>query len=291
LVDKPKGTFSMSVVHVGASRRAFLFQLSALGIASAMPAGLAAQGTTAIDGPIDLKSIEEQASAIPSADALLKFQLNGTRKPFAGNTVICHLPVQCAMRDAMVPLHEELARSPLVHKLGLTSTDSYHMTVFPGANDQGRSVYGWPSYVPLDATIEECNRLVGERMAAAQFHCRLPLRVRVDVAMTLNYFSACTLRMVPVDAEENAKLRSLRDQLADVYGFRTKGHDEYVFHITMSYQMARFTAQEQVAYRRILRTHLERIVRAAPVLELAEPEYCVFPDMFRFEPVKLLVCL
>jgi hypothetical protein len=280
----------MSVVDTCASRRTFLFQLSALAAASAMPAPLAAQANTALDAPIDLKSIERQAASIPSPDALLKFNPNGTRKPFAGNTVICHLPVQCAMRDAMVPLHEELAHSPLVHKLGLTSTDSYHMTVFPGANDQGRSVYGWPSYVPLDATIEDCNRLVGERMTAAQFHCRLPLRVRVDVPMTLNYFSACTLRMVPADPEENAKLRTLRDQLAGVYGFRTKDHDQYTFHITMSYQMARFTEQEQMAYRRILRAHLQRIAVAAPILELAEPEYCVFPDMFRFEPKKLLAC-
>jgi hypothetical protein len=204
--------------------------------------------------------------------------------------VICHLPVQCAMRDAMVALHEELAASALRPKLGLTSTDSYHMTVFPGANDLDRTAYGWPKYVPLDATIEECNRSVGERMAAAKLNCRLPLRVRVDLPATLNYFSACTLRMAPANSEENAKLRSVRDQLVEVYGFRTKDHDQYTFHITMSYQLAQFTQGEQVTYRKILREHLRRIVAAEPVLELGEPEYCVFPDMFRFEPKMLLAC-
>jgi hypothetical protein len=278
----------MSVVDASASRRTLLFQLSALGVASTLPGRLLSQSGSAVDGPVDFQSIQQQAAKIPNADTLLKFNRNGTPKPFAGNTVICHLPVQCAMRDAMVPLHDELAQSPLVHKLGLTSTDSYHMTVFAGANDQGRTVYGWPSYVPLDATIEECNRIVGERMAAARFHARLPLKVLVDVPATLNYFAACTLRMIPVDAQENEKLRSLRNQLAEVYGFRNKDHDQYAFHITMSYQMAPFTEQEQVMYRRILRTHLRRIVAAAPVLELAEPEYCVFPDMFRFEPKVLL---
>ncbi len=272
------------------TRRTFLWQLSALGIASAGPARLTAQAGSALDAPINLKSIEEQAAHIPAGDTLLKFGPDGARVPFAGNTVICHLPVQCAMRDAMVALHDELSQSPLVHKLGLTSTDSYHMTVFAGANDQGRSVYGWPSYVPIDATIEECNRLVGERMAATQFHCRLPVRVRVDVAATLNYFSACTLRLVPADSGENRKLRTLRDQLAKVYGFRAKDHDQYEFHMTMSYQVARFTEPEQVLYRAILRAHLRSIVAAAPVLELGEPEYCVFADMLRFEPKTLLAC-
>lgn len=281
----------MSVVNAGSSRRAFLLQASAVTVAAALPASLSAQTDTALDAPIDMKAIEQQAVKIPNRDTLLKFNTDGTRKPFAGNTVICHLPAQCELRDAMVPLHNELAQAPFRHKLGLTSTDSYHMTVFPGANDQDRSEYGWPSYVPLDATMEECNRLVRERMEAARLRCKLPLRVRVDVPETLNYFTACTLRMTPADREENAKLRALRDQLADIYGFRTKDHDQYTFHITMSYQTARFTEQEQTAYRRILRSHLKQIVAAAPVLELGEPEYCVFPDMFRFEPKVLLACV
>ncbi|QMV18308.1 DUF1868 domain-containing protein [Granulicella sp. 5B5] len=280
----------MSIVNTRSSRRAFLLQASALTAAAALPGALVAQSNPALDAPIDIEAIEQQAAKIPNRDTLLKFNTNGTRKPFAGNTVICHLPVQCTMRDAMVSLHQELAASPFRHKLGLTSTDSYHMTVFPGANDQDRTAYGWPSYVPLNATIEQCNQTVEERMQAARLRCKLPLRVRVDEPATLNYFAACTLRMVPADREENTKLRALRDQLAEVYGFRTKDHDQYTFHITMSYQTARFTAQEQMAYRKILRAHLQHITAAAPVLELGEPEYCIFPDMFRFEPKILLAC-
>ena len=281
----------MSVVNAGSSRRSFLLQASALTVAAALPVRFLAQADASLDAPINMKTIEAQAAKIPSRDTVLKFNADGTRKPFAGNTVICHLPVQCEIRDAMVPLHDQLAQAPFRHKLGLTSIDSYHMTVFPGANDQDRSVYGWPAYVPLDATMEECNRMVRERMGVARLHCKLPLRMSVDVPATLNYFTACTLRMTPADPEENAKLRTLRDQLADVYGFRAKDHDEYMFHITMSYQTARFTEQEQAAYRRILRAHPRQIVAAAPVLELGEPEYCVFLDMFRFEPKALLACV
>jgi hypothetical protein len=282
--------FLMSTLHRQMSRRAFVLQSSAASVAAALPGRLIAQGDAPMNALIDVDAIQQQARKIPNRDTLLKFNKDGSPRPFAGNTVISHLPVQCAMRDAMVALHQELAASALRPKLGLTSTDSYHMTVFPGANDLDRKLYGWPRYVPLDARIEECNRAVGERMTMAKLTCGLPLRVRVDVPATLNYFSACTLRMVPATSEENAKLRSVRDQLAELYGFRTKDHDQYAFHITMAYQLAPFTQAEQVAYRKILREHLHHIVAAESILELGEPEYCVFPDMFRFEPQTLLAC-
>jgi hypothetical protein len=258
-------------------RRAFLAQTSAFAACSLVSSNLFSQ-------PL---STEPQ---IPNRDTSLKFNSDGTRRPFAGNTVICHLPVQCAMRDAMLELYNAMEQSSFRHKLGLTSTDSYHMTIFPGANDQDRSVSGWPSYVPANAPIEVCSRMVGERMEKIRLKCELPLRVRIDQTATTDFHTACSLRMEPVDHEENAKLRSIRDLLGDVYGFRLKDHAAYRFHITMSYQMAPFLPEERNDYRELLGRYLKRIVEAQPVLELGNPEYCTFPDMFRFETKKLLVC-
>ncbi len=258
-------------------RREFFVQTTTLAAATLVSSNLFSQ---------DL-SLKPQ---IPNRDTTLKFNSDGTRRPFAGNTVICHLPVQCVMRDAMLELRGAMERSPFRHKLGLTSTDSYHMTIFPGANDQDRMVSGWPSYVPADAPIDVCSRMVGERMGKVRLKCELPLRVRIDQSATTDFRTACSLRMVPADPDENAKLHSVRDQLAEVYGFRLKDHAIYQFHITMSYQMAPFTADERSAYRELLAKHIKQITDAQPVLELGNPEYCAFPDMFRFEPRKLLIC-
>ena len=260
-------------------RRQFLLQSSALAAASCVPSTL-----------FSLTAASDPEPKIPNRDTTLKFNPDGTPRPFAGNTVICHLPVQCAMRDAMTELHDALAQSSYRHKLGLTSTDSYHMTIFPGANDQDRTAYGWPSYVPADAPIDVCSRMVGERIAKTRFSCQLPLRVRVDKEYTIDFSTACSLRMIAADIDEDKKLRSLRDELAEVFGFRVEDHLTYQFHITMSYQMAPFTPQERSEYHQLLTTHIKRIADAAPVLELGIPEYCTFPDMFRFEPQKLLVC-
>ena len=280
----------MSFINTRFSRRDFLIQTSAISAAALLPVDLSAQTGISSETQMESAKVDQPAANIPYRDTILKFNPDGTRRPFAGNTVICHLPVQSAMRDAMVALYDDLTRASYYSKLGVTSTDSYHMTIFPGANDQDRSISGWPSYVPADASIEICNRTVGERMAKAHLNCELPLRVRVDQMQTLNYTTACTLRMTPADDDENSKLRSIRNQLSEVYGFRLKNHDQYGFHITMSYQIKPFTNQEQEDYRNLLKAHIQRIADAAPVLELGNPEYCTFPDMFRFDPQKLITC-
>lgn len=96
--------------------------------------------------------------------------------------------------------------------------------------------------------------------------------------------------MTPLDNDENSKLRSIRNQISELYGFRSKDHDRYGFHITMSYQIKPFTNQEQEDYRNLLKAHIQHIADAVLVLEFGNPEYCTFPDMFRFDPQKLITC-
>ncbi len=276
------------------NRREFLIQTSALSAAAILPLAVAsirpqhalARQNVAPATEMDPAKINEVAPKIPSRDTTLKFNPDGTRRPFAGNTVICHLPIQCAMRSAMVNLHDDLARASYYPKLGLTSIDSYHMTIFPGANDLDRNISGWPSYVPADAPIEVCSRMVGERMAKAHLNWRA-LRYR---SAHLTNPTACTCAWL-VDDAEATKAHSIRNQLfRGNCGFRLKDHDQYGFHITMSYQIAPFTNQEQAAYRSLLKLHIQRIIDAAPVLELGNPEFCTFPDMFRFDTQKLISC-
>ena len=98
------------------------------------------------------------------------------------------------------------------------------------------------------------------------------------------------VRVQPAGPVEERQLRFLRDQLADVYGFRQQGHANYGFHMGMAHQLAPFTPEERSSYMNLLQQHIPKISAASPVLQLGEPEYCTFLDMFRFEPVHLLFC-
>ncbi len=271
------------------SRRDFLRAASATvaaGIALSSQAPAFAQQTAPASAPTSDSDLGLGPN--PTLDASLKFHQDGTVRPFAGNTVICHIPQQDRFRDNAAALHDALLQSSFVHKLAMLPTESYHMTVYSGSNDQNRAHSSWPGGVPVDAPIEQCNKVVMERMKAFRFDGPYPLRVRVDVPRTMSHGRASTLRMEGADPTSERTLRALRDRLADAYKFRAPDHDTYGFHITIAYTMADLTVAEMAEYRSILRPTLDRLIAATPVLELGLPEYCTFRDMYRFDTELIL---
>lgn len=230
----------------------------------------------------------EKDPNIPTLDTRLKFNPDGSRRPFAGNTVICHLQQQGAARRAVESLAADLRHSSLTPKIAMLPPESYHMTVYPGANDQRRDITGWPSDIPQNASIEECDRIITMHMEQLHLQCQLPLRMKVDVMKTIANPRASTLRMMGADALEEKKIRTIRDRLVEVFHFRDRHHAEYGFHITLAYQLSPFTPTEQTEYHSLLAKHVPLITAAAPVFEFGNPEFCTFPDMFLFNTILLL---
>ena len=214
---------------------------------------------------------------------MLKFNPNGMPRPFAGNTLICHLPAQGEMRDAVTALGDALRRSSFAAKLACLPPDSYHMTVFSGPTDIGRSPNNWPSDIDMKAPIADCNRIVGERIKSFRMDAAMPIRMRPAGERLLG-----SLRLEPVDATQAATLHRLRDRLADdVFRFRDRDHATYVYHITLAYQLTRLTSVEEAEHRAMLADHMAAIMDVKS-FELGLPEYCTFETMYRFEPVALL---
>jgi hypothetical protein len=217
-----------------------------------------------------------------------KFYPDGSVHPFAGNTVISHLPAQCALRDATVVLHDALLAAPYGTKFATLPTDSYHMTVFSGVNDQGRTPTLWPSDIPIDIPIEECTRILNARLSSFKTDSPMPIRMKIDQPGTIQYTGGCSLRLVPADESANRGVRRLRDQLSEVFRFRGTDHSTYEFHITIAYSIGGLTNGEGQAYRKLLTEHAESIESAAPVIELGLPEFCSFSDMYRFNVLSYL---
>lgn len=81
-----------------------------------------------------------KASPFPP-DVGSKFDADGRVRPFAGNTVVCHLPQQGEHADAfeaMLDIYREAPSHPFMRKVALLPPSSYHMTVMGGANDTPR---------------------------------------------------------------------------------------------------------------------------------------------------------
>jgi len=266
------------------TRRQFWLRSSVFSLSALVPPPLNAQLIQSANPPEDGSQLE----TIPR-DTLLKFNPDGSPRRFAGNTVICHLPQQSRFRDAVLAFGDALRSSSFGSKLAVLPGDSYHVTILGGPNDQDRDRYGWPSDIPISASIAECNHVIGERIRQFRMHAELPIRFCLDKEKTLAPQRPSGLQLVAADANEKLKIRTLRDRMADeIFRYRAADHDTFGFHISMAYQVRGLTAVERREYQGTLTHHLPAIIAAAPVIEFGVPEFCTFGDMYRFEIQTLL---
>lgn len=227
------------------------------------------------------------ASRLRPADAGRKFWPDGRVMPFAGNTIICHLPQQgptSASFDALLDVYRALPAEPWARKVTPTPPSSYHMTVFGGANDKERRRPLWPAGLPLDLPMAECNRILGERLRAFRLgEDAGPYRMRINPSEPPATEEPLNIRLLAADSDTEARLRRLRDRLAGLLGIEDLGHETYRFHITLAYQFAPMTEAEQAAWRGALARWKVMIAERAPIITLGAPEYCLLEDMFAFK--------
>lgn len=213
-----------------------------------------------------------------------KFLANRQVHPFAGNTIICHVPQQedgFAAFDALLDIYREFPAQAFMAKVAVLPPSSYHMTVLGCADDEHRKAGLWPRDVPLDAPMAQCDAALAGRLALFDLACGLPLRMRVDTQRA-GPDEGLRIEMVPVDAAEEAKLRRLRDRLAEATGIRAPDHDRFTFHISLGYLVAELTAAERQAFEAARQRWHADLARKVPVWNLGAPEFCTFADMYAF---------
>lgn len=214
-----------------------------------------------------------------------KFYADGRVMPFAGNTIICHLPQQGESSrcfGALMDIYRDVPTQIFAPYIALTPTSSYHMTVFAGANDKDRIAGAWPEFLSKEMPIDQCNRVIAERLKSARYGIDLPLRMKIDQDQP-EKLHPLTIRLKPFDDAENSKLRALRDKISASLGIRTLDHASYRFHITMAYLIKQMPKDVAEAYRPLCVAWHKQLAEVCPVIELGAPEYCVFKDMFAFE--------
>lgn len=212
-----------------------------------------------------------------------KFAADGRVQRFPGNTVLCHIPRPGRAFDELCSAFDAFRQAlgaDIASKLTWLPKESYHVTLFDGVTDAFRRPGDWPHMLPLDATMDVCNRYVGERLRKLDVALDLPLRLTIDEEALAR--SVTTIPLRPVDAAENVRLRTLRDRISIATGVRHANHDNYGFHTTFAYYVRQFTADEEAGYRAQFTAAVHRLKKALPVIELGAPEYCLFDDMFVF---------
>ncbi|MEL6062141.1 MULTISPECIES: DUF1868 domain-containing protein [unclassified Methylobacterium] len=214
-----------------------------------------------------------------------KFTADGRVLPFPGNTIICPIGSEHPARAPLQAFRAALEAEPYAHKFTFTPPSSYHMTVFEGVVDAERRPGFWPSDLSAEAPLDACNRLFLQKLEAFDLGCAPRFRMKVmEGPGNIEMRPGAGIYLVPVDDEENRRLRQLRDRLADLLKLRQPNHQAYKFHTTQTYAITPLTEAETLRYRAVRRASLEVLAAAMPVLELGAPAFCVFEDMFAFNP-------
>ncbi len=215
-----------------------------------------------------------------------KFFADGRVRPFAGNTIICHLPQQGEGSEpfrALLDIYRQLPSQGFAHKMTALPPSSYHMTILGGANDQDRRRPLWPADVALDAPMATCNAALAEKLRDFRLQAdAAPYRMTVDMTPPAPGETPLTLRLIPAEAETRDKLYRLRARLGERLGIEVLQPDHYGFHITLGYAIERLTPGEDAAFRAALAQWKSAFVARAPVITLNAPEYCLLDDMFHF---------
>lgn len=210
-----------------------------------------------------------------------KFCPNGTVQRFPGNTIISHLAHSSPLQYSLQELYAALAAHPTLSPLyTLLPQASWHMTIFGGADDKERKPGSWPTdSLPLDAPLANVTALYYSKLR----QCDLldqgpPYRLRVVGFKPLR--GGIGVHVEPATEEENARLRRLRDRLADALEIKRSDHETFVFHISITYFIRWLDNEQKAELTKLLEDSLTTMPRD---FELGSPEFCTFEDMFLYE--------
>lgn len=256
------------------TRRDFLAGSAGLAASLALPAGAEAVPTVeSHDGP--------------PGEIGHKFNADGSVRRYPGNTIISPVPPDSQLQRSLVAVRDRLRQGDFSPRLAFLPPSSYHMTVFGGALDQARGDGAWPRTLPPDAPLEACHQLFFEKLRRFDLACDPPFRFRFAPPESAAD-PRISLKLEPVDAAEERRLRDLRDRLAAALDLREPDHDRYFFHISLHYLVDWMSAAELAAYRKARADSIDMLRSAVPLVEMGAPKFCLFEDMFAFPPLLTL---
>jgi hypothetical protein len=227
-----------------------------------------------------LKSFSQSLNPAPLPHLGRRYTPAGIFLPEPGNTIVCHLEAGSETEAVLREVRGRYRAKPGAEHLAFTAESSLHMTLFQGIIEYKRMLPYWPGDVPLETPIDDMTAIFLDRLAG----------FRPGPAFQMEVIEATPngLTLDGVSETDRVALRSWRDRLADLMGYRHPDHDAYVFHITFAYMIERFDDATILTWQAFLEEVVEEIRQRAPVIALRPPAFCTFEDMNHFEELLAL---
>ena len=217
-----------------------------------------------------------------------KFSADGVVQRYPGNTTLCHIPPDSRLLSGLQAVYDTIRSHPtLSSRIHLLPPESWHMTIFDGVREAECEPGMWPEGMEKPE-LEACTRDFSVRLTRFGLNLKdeglaPPYRMRV------RGFDPCVvgigLELEGATEQEEARMRQLRDRLADTLGFQAPNHQVYGFHISIAYLLRHIDGVD--------REELHRVLDGlAPALhgelELGAVEFCTFENMHSFPRILYL---
>ena len=211
-----------------------------------------------------------------------KFDNDGNPLHWPGCTIICPIQENSLVSSLLAEVQENFKEIAPNRKYTFLPQSSFHMTLFDCCNVSTFKTSYWPDSIQDTQNYLEIANILSDRLKNYQFPN--PLAVKLN-----KFFGGFSTLLTPYTSKDEEILRNCRDDLSNLLGIKFENHLRYTFHITLAYILEPLTLEEVSRLINLEKKMNKKFKNEIPLINLPQPEICVFNDMYKFTNIKNII--
>ena len=211
-----------------------------------------------------------------------KFDNDGNPLHWPGCTIICPIQENSLVSSLLAEVQENFKEIAPNRKYTFLPQSSFHMTLFDCCNVSTFKTSYWPDNIQDTQNYLEIANILSDRLKNYQFPN--PLAVKLN-----KFFGGFSTLLTPYSSKDEEILRNCRDDLSNLLGIKFENHLRYTFHITLAYILEPLTLEEVSRLINLEKKMNKKFKNEIPLINLPQPEICVFNDMYKFTNIKNII--
>jgi len=211
-----------------------------------------------------------------------KFDNDGNPLHWPGCTIICPIQENSLVSSLLAEVQENFKEIAPNRKYTFLPQSSFHMTLFDCCNVSTFKTSYWPDSIQDTQNYLEIANILSDRLKNYQFPNSLAVRLN-------KFFGGFSTLLTPYSSKDEEILRNCRDDLSNLLGIKFENHLRYTFHITLAYILEPLTLEEVRRLIGLEKKMNKKFKNEIPLINLPQPEICVFNDMYKFTNIKNII--
>jgi len=211
-----------------------------------------------------------------------KFDNDGNPLHWPGCTIICPIQENSLVSSLLAEVQENFKEIAPNRKYTFLPQSSFHMTLFDCCNVSTFKTSYWPDSIQDTQNYLEIANILSDRLKNYQFPNSLTVRLN-------KFFGGFSTLLTPYSSKDEEILRNCRDDLSNLLGIKFENHLRYTFHITLAYILEPLTLEEVSRLIDLEKKMDKKFKNEIPLINLPQPEICVFNDMYKFTNIKNII--